>query len=236
MKKTVDLECNGLGLIQDDDGYTFTTDAVLLANLITVKDNERIIELGSGSGVISFLLSQKTNAKEIFGVEIQKGLFEMSLESLKLNKLSDKIQFINADLKEAHTILGANSFDVVYSNPPYEKADIKGFKNEEIAICKSELKTDLNEILSAAKKLLKFQGRFYLIHKAERLPDVFFSMKNNGIEPAKLILIKQTPDKEPDRVIVEGRKGSKGKLKIEEFTLLEKDGSYSERARRIYNR
>lgn len=236
MKKTVDLECNGLRLIQDDEGYTFTTDAVLLANLITVKENERIIELGSGSGVISFLLSEKTKAKEIVGVEIQKRLYEMSLESLELNKLSDKIRFINADLKEAHNLLGANSFDVVYSNPPYEKAEIKGFKNEEIAICKSELKTDLNEILSAAKKLLKFQGRFYLIHKAERLPDIFVSMKNNGIEPSKLILIRQTSNKEPDRVIVEGKKGSKATLKIEEFTLLNNDGTYSERARSIYNR
>lgn len=236
MKNTVDLECNGLRLIQDDDGYTFTTDAVLLANLITVKSDERIIELGSGSGVISFLLSEKSEAKEIVGVEIQKRLYEMSLESLNLNGLSDKIYFINADLKDAHNLLGANSFDVVFTNPPYEKADAKGFKCEEIAICKSEIKADLNEICSAAKKLLKFQGRFYIIHKAERLADIFVSMKSNGIEPSKIILIKQTPDKEPDRVIVEGKKGSKGKLKIEEFTLLNKDGSYSERARSIYNR
>ena len=236
MKKTVDLECNGLMLIQDDEGYTFTTDAVLLANLITVKDGDRILELGSGSGVVSILLSNKTEAKEIFGVEIQKRLFDMSLESVALNGLDDKIHFINADLSDAHSILGANSFDVVYTNPPYEKADMKGFKSEEIAICKSEIKTDLNSILSAAKKLLKFQGRFYMVHKAERLTDILVAMRNNGIEPSKLILIRQTPSKEPDRVIVEGRKGGRGKLFIEDFTLLGEDGSYSEKARSIYNR
>lgn len=236
MKKTVDLECGGLMLFQDGEGYAFTTDAVLLANLADIRKDERVVELGSGSGVISILLYSKTEAKEIIGVEIQKRLYEMSVESLALNNIKDRLSFINADMKEAHRLLGANSFDAAICNPPYEKAGKASYKNEETAICKSEIAVSLDEVAASAKRLLKYGGRFCMIHKAERLTDITVAMRSNGIEPLKLILISQNAEKAPDRVIVEGRKGGKGKLKIESFTLYGADGKYSPAARRIYNR
>ncbi len=231
-----DLECHGLKIIQSSKGYTFTTDAVLLANTVKAYRNERVLELGAGSGVISLLISQKTPAKEIVGIELQPRLADMATRSVALNNLTDRISIINCNMLEAHKHLD-KTFDVVCVNPPY--MEFTGSKEEatEIDICKREVNVTLKEVVAVASKMLKYGGRFYLIVKAERLTDLLSAMREYKVEPKTLIPVQPTLKKDIDTVIVEGRKnGGSGIKVLKPLVVCNEDGTYTEEVERMYRK
>ena len=231
-----DLECHGLKIIQSRKGYAFTTDAVLLANTVKAYRNETVVELGSGSGVISLLLSKKTPAKELVGIELQPRLAEMASRSIKLNQLEDRVRIINCNMKEAHLRFD-KGVDVVCVNPPYMEYDGNPEEASEIDVCKREVFITLKEVVECASRLLKYGGRFYLIVKAERLTDLISAMREYKIEPKALIPVQPTLKKDIDTVIIEGRKNGNNGIKVfKPLVICNEDGSYTKEVEEMYRK
>jgi len=229
------LECRDLEIIQDKSGYTFTTDAVLLSNFVRAYAKERLLDLGTGSGVVPILCSVKTTAKELVGLELQPRLADMAARSVAHNKLSPRVSIVLGDIKDAPALFGTGSFDVITANPPYMTflGDKDSAKEEDI--CKREVLITIAELMESAGKLLKFGGRAYFVYKAERLVDLLFEMRNNGIQPKTMTLVYPKADKQADTVIVEGKKGGRPGLRVRKsLVICLPDGSYTAQAMKIY--
>lgn len=209
-----DLQFNNLFIIQEKDGYCFTSDAVALANFVKLKKNSKLVDLCSGSGVIGILAHAKNNLSKTILVEIQKNLADMSSRSLKYNNLEEEILVVNKKLQGISTELGNGVFDAVVCNPPYKKSGTASLINEKetIAIARHELTVTLEEIISEASKLLKYGGDFYIINKEERLTDIMVSCRNFGLEPK---VLKILPSKKGANVIMlKAKKGGNSGLVI----------------------
>lgn len=213
-EKLEDLQCNNLFIIQQTDGYRFTSDAVALANFVKVKSGGKVVDLCSGSGVIGVLVSAKNNVDSVTLVEIQKSLADMSERTIEYNHLEDKISVINAPLQDIHKEIGVGIFDVVTCNPPYKKRDtaMDLGARDSITIAKHEVAVTLEELIAEASKLLKFGGDFYIVNKEERLVDMFVLSRKYGIEPKELRILPST--KGASVVMIKARKGGRGGIKI----------------------
>ena len=207
-----DLQFNNLFIIQNPDLYCFTSDAVELCNFVRAGVKDRIVDLCSGSGVIGILAQAKTKAKQVYLVEIQESLADMSRRSVEYNKLTN-VEVVNAPLQNIHKQIG-DGFEVVVCNPPYKITNGGELSEKpEIAMCKHEITVTLEEIVCEASKLLKFGGKFYTVNKEERLTDLFCLMRKYNIEPKVLKLRHST--KGANIILVEGKKGAKSGLKIQ---------------------
>ncbi|NLL56663.1 MAG: methyltransferase [Clostridiales bacterium] len=230
-----DLEYKSLKIIQNPNGYCFTSDSVLLSNLAKISRGDKVVDLGTGSGVIALLVAKKYEPSKVIGVEIQPKLADMAKRSVALNKLDDIITVINKPMQDITKVIGGG-FDVVLTNPPYEKA-INNAEASEIEICKSEVMVTLKEVIVTASKLLKYGGMFYMINKARRLADAICLMREQNIEPKKIYFIQPKQNKDIDTFIVAGRKGGKPSLIIPKpIVVYNDDGTYTDFARRIYNK
>ena len=216
-RKLEDLDCAGLKIFQDDDLYKFTSDAVLLANFFKAKKDAEVVELCSGSGVISILGSHKTRAKHFVCVELQSELADMCKESVKINHLDDKIDVINANLTDFSDNFH-KKVDVVVVNPPYYCKNLAN-ANDHFAVCTHEIETNLAEVCKASAKLLKFGGKLYMVHVAERFAEICYELKKNKLEPKKVVFVKPTKEKTPNVVLIEATMNAKVGLKIEEMLL-----------------
>ena len=215
MIKVEELAPNGIKVFQDDCGYCFTSDAILLSHFATVKKGDNIADFCSGSGVIAFnIYSQYPNLIQSATLfEMQSSLYSLSLQSIKENNLQDKFCAHNVKIQEIdHTF--NQSFSLITCNPPYMKSDSGDSKeNPEIAVCRKELCLDLQQLISSVSRCLKFGGRFAMVHRAERLADAFALMRNFNIEPKRLQLV-QAKNKAPYLFMVEGVKGGKAGLSV----------------------
>lgn len=231
-----DLEYKNLKIIQNPQGYCFTSDSILLANLATgIKKGDKVADLGTGSGVIALLIAEKYMPSQIFGIEIQKRLAEMAERSVIYNSLQDIIKIINKPMQGINKEID-NNFDVVISNPPYDKVTDKT-RTSEIDICKTEISVTAEEVIQTASSILRFGGLFYMINKSRRLTDIIFTMRKNNIEPKKIFFIQPKFDKDIDTFIVEGKKGGKSGMVIPKpIIVYNNDGSFTDFSRRIYNK
>ncbi len=230
-----DLEYKGLKIVQNQNGYKFSTDSVLLANFGKAKQNDIYVDFCSGSGVVTILFACKNNIKKAYGIEIQESLAKMSQKSLEINNLTN-IEILNMDLSLAHEKLGSESVDVITVNPPY---NIQGVTSEidEIAIATHEIKTSLEKICEEAFKLLKFGGKIYMVHRADRLVDILFFMRKFKLEPKVLRMVYPKKDKQPNLVLIEAKKGAKAGLKYSPPLILNNDdGTETDELKSIYNR
>jgi len=216
MRRIDDLGINNLKLVQDSDLFCFGTDSVLLSNFVRCAPGSRIVDFCSGNGIIPVLLSAKTKASSIVGVEILKESYDLAVENASLNSLEDRLSFINGDVKKWQDYFKAGCADVVTCNPPYMKVGA-GFKNPEDlkAIARHEISVSLDDITDAASKILKFGGKFFIVHRADRLCDVIFSMRNAHLEPKRIAFVHPDPDRPPVLILLEGMLGAKSSLKIE---------------------
>ena len=230
-----DLQCNGFRVIQDPDGYCFTSDSVILANLASVKRTDRVVDLCSGSGVVALLLQAKHSPKEIVCVELQPRLADMAKRSVAFNNVQNTVKVVNAPLQGVRETIG-DGYDVVIVNPPYETCEKKENPTEE-EICRSEQKVTCEEVVSESARLLKFGGLFYMVNKSRRLADVMFYMKKYGVEPKKLYLIQPKKEKDVDAFVVEGKKGAKPYLVTPKpLVVYDENGDYTDEVRRLYNK
>ena len=220
-EKIEDLEVKELKIIQAKDSYRFSVDSILLLNFIRLKNFEKIIDLGTGSGIIPLLLFGKRKGLSIYGVEIQKDLADMARRSVELNKLQYGITIIQEDFRKLKNIFKNQQFDVVVSNPPYISLG-KGKINPSSsrAIARHEIKGNLEDIIAVSNYLLKDKGRIYLIYKSAKLIRLLITLKKYGIEPKVIKFIHPWPGKNANLVLLEGIKSGKEELKIEDPIFL----------------
>ena len=233
-----DLQCNGLYLIQDPDKFCFGIDAVLLSNFVKVKKNGHVVDLCTGSGIVPILLSAKTGAKKITGIEIQSDIADMARRSVSYNKLDEKIDIVNDDISNALKYINNCSVDSVCVNPPYMK-DTTAIKNPDLpmAIARHELLTDLETVINIASKLLKESGKFFMVHRPSRLSEIFASMRQNRIEPKRLRFIHPYIESKANLVLIEGAKGSGVWMDVEPPLVVYKDKNiYTDEVLKIYGR
>ena len=232
-----DLQRNGLQIIQDESDFCFGMDAVLLSGFASVKEGERVIDLGTGNGILPLLLSAKTEASHITGLELDEKTSEMASRSVKLNDLEEKISIDCGDIRSASERYGASSFDVVVSNPPYMTAG-HGIMNPDLrkAIARHEVKCTLEDLIRETTKLLVSKGRCYFVHRPFRLVDLFDLMRKYRIEPKTMRLVYPFSDAEPNMVLVEGIRNSKPRLHVlPPLIVYESEGVYTKEIREIYS-
>lgn len=234
-----DLEFKKLKVIQNKEGFCFGIDAVLLSDFAkNIKNNAKVLDLGTGTGIISILLCGKTNLSKIIGVEVQEEVADMAKRSVRLNNLENKFEIINENITNLEKIYERNSFDVIVTNPPYKKENT-GIVNEEKKklISRHEILAKLEDYIKISNKLLKDKGEFYMVHRPERLVDIITYMRQYKIEPKEIRFVCSHENEPPKLVLIKGIKSGKPFLKFKEnLYIYEKDGNYTEEILKIYNK
>lgn len=231
-----DLNRNNLFLIQNPARFCFGMDAVLLSGFASVKEGETCMDLGTGNGIIPILLSGKTQGKHFTGLEIQPENVDMAQRSVAGNRISDRVEIVEGDIREASASFGRAVFDVVTGNPPYMLND-HGLKNPDPAkaIARHEVMCTLDEFVREAAALLKPQGRFYMVHRPFRLTEIMTSLHSHGLEPKRMKLVHPFIDKEPSMVLIESVRGGKPRLTVEApLVIYREQGVYTEEIYTIY--
>jgi len=225
-----DLQVNGYEIIQHPGKFCFGMDAVLLANFARVKEKERVLDLGTGTGIIPILLTAKTKGQSFVGLEIQEESADMARRSVAHNRLEEKVEIVTGDIKEAAEIFGPVSFDVITVNPPYMIGQ-HGIANasDTKAIARHEVLCTLDDVLRESAKLLKPKGRFYMVHRPFRLAEILSKMVAAGIEPKRMRMVHPFIDKEPNMVLIEGLRGGNSRMTVEPPLVVYKEvGVYND--------
>ncbi len=231
-----ELGCKDLKIIQNSDWFCFGMDAVLLANYSRMKKGSKVVDLGTGTGIIPILIHGKNDVEKIYGIEIQTEVAEMATRSVELNNLSGKIEILNIDLKQAEEVLGNNIFDAVTSNPPYMPLD-SGFKNktDNKTISRHEIECSLRDVIETANRLLKPNGRFFLVHRPNRIVDILTLLREYKLEPKAIRFVHPRVGKSPNLVLIKSIKLAKPDLKFEDpLYIYNDDGNYTKELLDIY--
>jgi tRNA1(Val) A37 N6-methylase TrmN6 len=231
-----DLHRNNYKIIQNTNKFCFGMDAVLLSGFAKVMPGDKVLDLGTGTGIIPILLEAKTKGEHYTGLEIQEESADMAKRSVAINKLEDKVDIIVGDIKEASVIFGRASFDVVTSNPPYMNSN-HGIVNpgEAKAIARHEILCTLDDVIREASRVLKPGGRFYLVHRPFRLVEIISTLTEYKLEPKRMKLVHPYIDKEPNMVLIECMKGAKSMIKIEAPLIVYKEPNiYTDEIYNIY--
>ena len=233
------LGYDNLKIVQNPDWFSFSLDSVLLPNFVTLNKNvKNILDLGTGNAPIPMILSTMTKAN-IYGIEIQKDIFEMAEESVKMNGLDSQIKLINDDMKKLDEYFEANFFDVIISNPPYFRLEELSKKNEDVhkTIARHEEKITLSELISIARKFLNNNGVFAMVHRSDRFIEIIEEMRKNNIEPKRVQFIYPKQNTDSNMVLIEGRKNGKTGLIIKEpLYIHDENGEYLEEINKLFFR
>lgn len=234
-----DLEYKGLKIIQNKEGFCFGVDSVLLSDYAKkIKKNSVVVDIGTGTGIISLLLCKKTELSKIYGIEIQEDVAEMANRSAILNNLENKFEIINANIKNIGDYLEPHKIDVVVTNPPYKKADtgVKSIDKKQL-ISRHEVECTLEDIIKNASKLLKDLGEFYMVHRAERLVDIMCLLRKYKLEPKNIRFVHSKASDKPDLILVRAVRCAKEFLKIDKPLIIYNDnGEYTEEIYKIYDK
>lgn len=231
-----DLQRCGYGIIQNKDGFCFGMDAVLLSSFAQAKRGEQVLDLGTGTGIVPILMEAKTEGRHFTGLEIQKVSADMARRSVRLNNLESKVSIVEGDIKEAASIFGKASFDVVTSNPPYMTGQ-HGLLNPQLpkAIARHEVLCTLEDVISQTAAVLKENGRFYMVHRPFRLAEIMTLMVRYRLEPKRMQLVHPYVDREPNMVLIEGLKGGRSRITVDRPIIVYKEpGVYTDEIYDIY--
>ena len=233
------LNYDNMYIIQDTDMFNFSLDSVLLPNFVTInKKTKKILDIGSGNAPIPLILSTLTDA-QIMAVEIQKDVYELGKESIKINKLENRIDFINADINELYKEIDTETVDIITCNPPYFKVNESSNLNdsEYKTIARHEIKLDLEKLFKIAKKLLKNKGNIAIVHRPERLSDIVSEMKKNNIEPKRIQFVYPSINSEANILLIEGTKNGNPGVKILPPLISHKqNGEYTEQVKQFFEK
>ncbi len=231
-----DLERNGYRIIQDTDRFCFGMDAVLLSGFVRAKEGARVLDLGTGTGIIPILLAAKTKASYLAGLEIQTDSADMARRSVLMNGLEEKIDIVEGDIKEAGSLFDAASFDVITCNPPYMICR-HGLANpnDAKAIARHEILCTLEDVVRQTARLLRPQGNFFMVHRPFRLAEIMVLLHNYKLEPKRMQLVYPFADKEPNMVLIEANRGGRSGMKVEKPLIVYKEpGVYMPEIYEIY--
>ena len=234
-----DLELKGLKIIQNKDGFCFGMDSVLLSDFAKeIKPNKKILDMGTGTGILGILLCGKTEGTHITGIELQEQVAEMAQRSIKLNNLQDRFNIVCEDIKNLSKLYERGSFDSIVTNPPYKKQGT-GKINEKDSklISRHEITANLEDFILTASYLLKDQGNLYMVHRPERLSDILICLHKYKLEPKNLKLVYPNIQKEPNLILIKATKNAKPFLKIEKpLYVYNNNGEYTKEILEIYNK
>ncbi len=232
-----DLELGGLKIIQNKKWFSFGVDAVLLSDMVDSKTSGEILDLASGNGIIPILLSKKTNANKIIGIEIQEEVCNMAKRSVALNGIEDRVFMVQDDLKSLGELY-YNRFSVITVNPPYFKngAGVKS-ENSIKMISRHEILCTLDDVFKTSRKCLVNKGSLLMVHRANRIVDIFETARKYNLEPKLMRLISPKPLEAPNLVLIKFTKGAKKELTIEKpLHIYNEDGTYSDDILKIYSK
>lgn len=234
-----DLQINNLKIIQNNNGFCFGIDSVLLTDFAkSIKDKSTIVDLGTGTGIIPILLTAKINPKKIIGIEIQNEVSEMAKRSVKLNNLEEIIEILNDDINFIDKKLGKGNYDVVITNPPYMKNNT-GLKNENNSklISRHEIECTIEDIARIANALLKDKGEIYMVHRPDRLMDIMENFRRYKLEIKEMRLVYPSKEMPANLVLIKAVKNAKPFLKIQKPLFVYKDKEkYDDEILKIYNK
>ena len=236
-EERVDDLQNGFYVIQNPEKFCFGMDAVLLSGFADIRKSERVLDMGTGTGIIPILLKAKGKGTHLTGLEIQKECADMARRSVLYNCMEEDIDIVCGDIKEAAEIFGAASFDVVTSNPPYMIGQ-HGLRNPNMpkAIARHEVLCNLEDVVSQASKVLKERGRFYMVHRPFRLAEIMNVLTKYRLEPKRMQLVYPYIDREPNMVLIETLKGGNSRITVEPPLIVYKEpGVYTENILKIYD-
>lgn len=229
-----DLHRNGLRLIQRQSGFRFGTDAVLLAAFAKAGKHDRVMDFCTGSGVIPILMSARTEAASLFGMEINPETADTACRSVSLNCLDNRVQIVCGDIRDVKSHFEASSFQVVTANPPYIKGGGTG-KDEAKASARHEILCGIQDIAASAAWLLSFNGSFYLVHRPDRLMEVLSALREARLEPKALRFVHSFIDRPPVMVLIKSVYGGKPHMSVmPPLVIHEPGGSYTTEAKGIY--
>lgn len=232
------LGYSNLKIVQDKNYFNFSLESVLLPNFIKVnKSDNKIIDLGCGNLPMPLIINYLYPEKEIIGIELQKEIYDLAIETLKINNLENKIKVLNIDIKDIKSYFNSESFDIVISNPPYfnKNEQTKINDNKVKSIARHEIAITLEEIIEKASFLLKNKGKFGLVHRTERLDDVIILLKKYNIEPKKIQFIYPKIDKPSNLFLLEGVKNTgKGIKVLKPLIVHDKKNNYSQEIKEIF--
>lgn len=231
-----ELQRNGYQIIQNQEKFCFGMDAVLLSGFAKVKKGAKVLDMGTGTGIIPILMEAKTEASHLTGLEIQEESADMAMRSVALNHLQDKIDIVVGDIKNASQIFGGASYDVVTCNPPYMIGQ-HGIKNNDApkTIARHEILCTFEDVAREAAKILKPGGNLYLVHRPFRLAEIIETLIRYKIEPKRMQLVYPYIDKEPNMVLIEANRGGKSRLTVEKPLIVYKEPNvYTDEIYEIY--
>lgn len=225
-------------VVQNTDWFSFSLDSVLLPRFVTVNKNvKNILDIGTGNAPIPLILSTRTNAN-IYGIEIQKDIFELAKETVNINKLEEQIKLINDDVKKIDQYFEYGFFDIIVSNPPFFTIYEKTKQNDDIhkTIARHEIKLNIEDIVKISSLYLKNNGHLAIVHRSDRLIEIIELFKKYKIEPKKIQLIYPKEKSEANIVLIEGRKnGNKGLKVMPPIIAHNEDGSYSNEVKKFFS-
>lgn len=231
------LGYGNLKIVQNTDWFSFSLDSVLLAKFIKIKTTDKLImDLGTGNGPIPLILSTRTKAK-IYGVEIQKELFDLAQKSVLINELENQISIINIDANNIGELFQTDMFDIITVNPPYFKTNNNSLRNinDKKSIARHEIKISIEDILKIARKMLKNNGVLGIVHRPERLVEILIKMKSYNIEPKRIQFIYPKQDKKSNLVLIEGSKnGNEGLEIMSALYIHDKLGNYTDEVKEMF--
>lgn len=234
-----DLEFKGYKIIQNSEGFCFGIDSILLSDFAkSIRNNSKVLDLGTGTGILCILLAGKTKLKEIYGIEIQQEVANMAKRSVELNSLQDKVNILNENILNLENHFEKGSFDAIVTNPPYKKLNT-GLQNEneKKVISRHEITANLEDFIKVSRNMLKDKGEFYMVHRPERLVDIVYLMRKHKIEPKQIRFVAPKIGKEPNLVLIKGVKNAKEFLKFDNILYVyNEDGSYTDEILKIYGK
>lgn len=236
-----ELQCDNLRIIQDKKGFCFGIDSVMLSEFaMEIRHTDRVLDLGCGSGILGLLIYGKRRPLNITGVEIQNEVAEMAQRSVALNGLENSVCIINEDIKKIidKKLIKKNYFDVVITNPPYKEINTGIInENKKKLISRHEISATLEDFVNVSYKALKDKGIFYMVHRPERLVDIFCILRKYKIEPKEIRFISSNENKEPNLVMIKAIKGAKKFLKIKkQLNIYTEQGEYTQEINKIYKK
>ena len=228
----------GYKLIQDTEGYCYGVDAVLLADFCKARPSDRVLDMCCGNGAVAVIADALYSPAEIVGIEFQAGPAELASRSAELNGISDHVSFVCADVLDIRTICDPESFDLIVCNPPYfEKGRGVECAAGSLQLARHESSAGIVEFFSAASYALKQGGRFCLIHRPERLADIFSCARSNGLEPKLLRMIVPHSGESPNLVLMQCVKGGgKGLTVLPDIAVRNGEGGFTKEIDKIYRR
>ena len=234
-----DLEYKGLKMIQNKEGFCFGIDSILLSDFAkNIKRGTKVLDLGTGTGIIATLLCGKTELSEITGIEVQEEVYDMAKRSIQLNHLEDRFKIIQDNILNLNKYFEKNTFDAIVTNPPYKKKET-GIQNEDTRklISRHEIEASIEDFVKISKEMLKDKGEFYIVYRPERLVDLLSIMRKNKIEPKKIRFVYSNIQAVSKLVLVQGVKNAKPFLKLEpNLYIYDEKGNYTDEILKIYHK